>query len=108
MADSGVGPPLRAVLLDVDFTIAKPGPLLGAEGYRRAGLRFGLSLDPDRYDDARRAAGDELEMHPELDPDEEVWVRFTEDIVRGMGGEGPDMHEVAIEIVNGWEQAENF
>jgi putative hydrolase of the HAD superfamily len=108
VADSGVGPPLRAVLLDVDFTIAKPGPLLGPEGYRRAGLRFGLSLNPDRYDDARRAAVDDLEMHPELDHDEEVWVRFTEDIVRGMGGEGPDMHEVAIEIVNGWEHAENF
>ena len=25
---------LRAVLFDVDFTIAKPGPLLGPEGYR--------------------------------------------------------------------------
>jgi hypothetical protein len=26
---------LRAVLFDVDFTLAKPGPELGPEGYRR-------------------------------------------------------------------------
>jgi HAD superfamily hydrolase (TIGR01549 family) len=108
VADPGVGPPVRAVLLDVDFTIAKPGPLLGPEGYRRAGLQFGLSLDPDRYEEARRAAVEDLEMHPELDHDEEVWIRFTEDIVRGMGGEGPDLHRVAVEIVDGWEHAENF
>ena len=108
MADPGVGPPVRAVLLDVDFTIAKPGPLLGPEGYRRAGLQFGLSLDPDRYEEARRAAVEDLEMHPELDHDEEVWIRFTEDIVRGMGGEGPDVRSVALEIVKAWEHSTNF
>jgi len=36
---------LRAVLFDVDFTIARPGPELGPEGYRRLGERFGLELD---------------------------------------------------------------
>ena len=45
---------LRAVLFDVDFTIAKPGPDLGPEGYRRLGRRFGLELDPARYAEARR------------------------------------------------------
>ena|SRR5207237_703393 len=34
---------LRAVLFDVDFTLARPGPELGPEGYARAaGLRIGL------------------------------------------------------------------
>ena len=47
---------LRAVLFDVDFTIAKPGPELGPEGYRRLGQRFGLSLDPSRYGEAREKA----------------------------------------------------
>ena len=37
---------LRAVLFDVDFTIARPGPELGPDGYRRLGQRFGLDLDP--------------------------------------------------------------
>ena len=83
---------VRAVLFDVDFTIAKPGPTLGPEGYRAAGAGRGLALDPARYDAARVAAVEDLEHHPELDHDEEVWVRFTEDIVRGMGGEGPAVH----------------
>lgn len=100
--------PPRAVLFDVDFTIAKPGPLLGPGGYRQAGERAGLDLDPGRYDDARRAALDDLEHHPELDHDEEIWIRFTEDIVRGMGGRGPGIHDVAVEIVRGWEHAHNF
>src|SRR5437764_533734 len=47
---------LRAVLFDVDFTLARPGPELGPEGYARAGERHGLRLDPARYEAARDAA----------------------------------------------------
>jgi HAD superfamily hydrolase (TIGR01509 family) len=112
MARGGIGaaqvPPVEAVLFDVDFTIAKPGPLLGPEGYRDAGGRFGLDLDPARYAEARAAALIDLEHHPELDHDEEVWVRFTEDIVRGMGGEGPTCRKVAEAITDGWLHSENF
>jgi HAD superfamily hydrolase (TIGR01549 family) len=99
---------LRAVLFDVDFTIAKPGPLLGPEGYRDAGRRFGLDLDPERYAEARAAALLDLHHHPELDHDEEVWIRFTEDIVRGMGGEGESCRQVAVAITDGWLESENF
>ena len=99
---------LRAVLFDVDFTIAKPGPLLGPEGYRDAGRRFGLELDPGRYGEARAAALLDLQHHPELDHDEEVWIRFTEDIVRGMGGEGESCRQVAVAITDGWLESENF
>jgi putative hydrolase of the HAD superfamily len=99
---------LRAVLFDVDFTLAKPGPLLGPEGYRFAGARHGLALDPERYAAARAAAIDDLEHHPELDHDEVVWIRFTEDIIRGMGGKGPAVSALAIEVVRAWERSENF
>jgi len=99
---------LAAVLFDVDFTIAKPGPLLGPEGYRDAGRRFGLELDSDRYAEARAAALIDLQHHPELDHDEEVWIRFTEDIVRGMGGEGAHCRAVAEAITEGWLHSENF
>ena len=99
---------VSAVLFDVDFTIAKPGPLLGPEGYREAGERFGLTLDPDRYAEARAAALVDLEHHPELDHDEEIWVRFTEDIVRGMGGDGAGVRDVAVAITDGWRRSENF
>jgi putative hydrolase of the HAD superfamily len=99
---------LRAVLFDVDFTLAKPGPTLGPEGYRVAGERHGILLDPIRYHTARVTAVEDLEHHPELDHDEEIWVRFTEDIVRGMGGKGPAVGDIALEIVRGWEHAHNF
>jgi HAD superfamily hydrolase (TIGR01549 family) len=99
---------ILAVLFDVDFTLAKPGPDLGPEGYRRVGARHGLALDPGRYDEAREAAFEHLERHPELDHDEEVWYAFTERIVRGMGGDEPAARDVAIEITKGWERAGNF
>ena len=75
-------------MFDVDFTIARPGPGLGPEGYARLGRRHGLELDPRRYDEARRAAFTTLKRHPELDHDEEIWVLFTQRIIEGMGGEG--------------------
>lgn len=99
---------LRAVLLDVDFTLFRPGPELGPDGYVRAGARHGLELVAERYDEARLAALDDLQHHPELEHDEEIWVRFTEDIVRGMGGAGAAGHRCAREIVAEWERHENF
>jgi putative hydrolase of the HAD superfamily len=99
---------LRAVLFDVDFTIAKPGPDLGPDGYRRLGERFGLTLDPARYAEARAHAVTTLERHPELDHDEEVWVLFTEQIIRGMGGNSDRAYECAVEMTRAWEHAQNF
>ena len=110
MAGGGVAGRNRveAVLFDVDFTLAKPGPLLGPDGYRSAGARYGLALDPGRYAEARAAAVEDLRHHPELEHDEEIWVRFTEDIVRGMGGGGPRIREVAEAITERWLHSENF
>jgi len=99
---------LRAVLFDVDFTLCRPGPELGPEGYERLGREHGLMLDPARYGEARDAAVQDLRRHPELDHDETIWVRFTEDIVRGMGGGGEAVGAVALQIVRRWEQAAHF
>jgi putative hydrolase of the HAD superfamily len=99
---------LRAVLFDVDFTLVKPGPELGPEGYRRRGEQFGLELDPARYEEARVAALESFQRHPELMHDEEIWVAFTERIVRGMGGEGDSAHECAVAIEQAWEEHGNF
>lgn len=99
---------LRAVLFDVDFTLARPGPALGPEGYVLAGERHGLTLDASRYDSARDASFASLQHHPELDHDDEIWIAFTERVVRLMGGEGPTSHECAVEITRGWERHENF
>jgi putative hydrolase of the HAD superfamily len=99
---------LEAVLFDVDFTLARPGPELGPEGYVRAGERYGLRLDPDLYETARDAAVVDLRRHPDHRHDDEIWFAFTERIVCGMGGTGPTSRECAVEITRGWERHENF
>jgi HAD superfamily hydrolase (TIGR01549 family) len=97
-----------AVLFDVDFTLARPGPELGPEGYVRAGERHGLRLEPGRYEAARDAALVDLRRHPEFEHDDEIWFRFTERIVRGMGGDADSAYACAVEITRGWERHENF
>ena len=99
---------LRAVLFDVDFTIARPGPELGPEAYRRLGERFGLELDPSRYAEAREKAVEGIRRHPELEHDEEIWVAFTERIIRGMGGDADSAYPCAVEMTKAWEHAEHF
>jgi putative hydrolase of the HAD superfamily len=99
---------VRAVLFDVDFTLARPGPELGPEGYARAGERHGLRLEPGRYEVARDAALVDLRRHPELEHDDEIWFRFTERIVRGMGGDADSAYACAVEITRAWERHENF
>lgn len=99
---------VKAVLFDVDFTLARPGPELMPEGYVTCGRQHGLELDFGRYDEARAAALVGLKRHPELDHDEEIWVEFTERIVLGMGGEPPASHDVAVELTSRWQRHENF
>ena len=99
--------PVRAIVFDVDFTLARPGPDLGPDGYERLGARYGLTLDPSRYDDARRAALVDLKRHPELDHDEEIWIRFTQRIIEGMGGAG-DTYAAACEMEGAWAHAHHF
>ncbi len=99
---------LRAVLFDVDFTLFRPGPELGPEGYRRVGERHGLTLEPDRYDGARAAAIEELQRDHDLVHDEEVWIAFTEHIVVGMGGDAGGARACAVDMVREWERHENF
>jgi len=101
-------PVLRAVLFDVDFTLFRPGPELGPEGYRRVGERHGLDLDPVLYDESRTAAIEELQRHRELVHDEEVWIAFTEQIVLGMGGDPARARDCAADMVREWERHENF
>jgi putative hydrolase of the HAD superfamily len=99
---------LRAVIFDVDFTLARPGPELGAEGYRKVGERHGLTLDPAQYEESRLAAIDSLQRHPDHVHDDELWIEFTERIVRGMGGGEEGARACAEELVRAWEQHERF
>jgi len=95
-------------LFDVDFTLFRPGPELGPEGYRRVGERHGLTLDPVLYGVARTAAIEELQRNHELVHDEEIWIAFTEQIVLGMGGDASRARACATDMVREWERHENF
>jgi HAD superfamily hydrolase (TIGR01549 family) len=99
---------LAAVLFDVDFTLFRPGPELGPEGYRRIGERHGLVLDPDSYAEARTAAIDTLQRNHDLVHDEEIWIAFTEQIVLRMGGDPGGARACATDMVREWERHENF
>lgn len=99
---------IQAVLFDLDFTLAKPGPDLGPEGYQRLGRRFGLELDPTKYKEARAKAVEGLRKHPDFRHDEEIWVAFTERIIRAMGGDSDRAYECAVEMTRAWEHAHNF
>lgn len=99
---------IQAVLFDVDFTLALPGPELGADGYRRLGLRHGLELDVTRLDEARDRAFRELQRQPDLVHDEDLWVAFTELMIRGMGGEADAARACASDMVARWMLHENF
>jgi putative hydrolase of the HAD superfamily len=99
---------LEAVLFDVDFTLVRPGPELGPEGYRRLGERHGLTLDPARYDLARAAAIEALKRDPEFRHDDEIWIAFTEVIVRTMGGDADGARACAEEMTAAWELHHNF
>jgi putative hydrolase of the HAD superfamily len=99
---------IQAVLFDVDFTLALPGPELGPDGYLRLGARHGLTLDVARLEEARDSAFAQLQRHPDLVHDEDLWIAFTELMIRGMGGDAEGARECAVEMVTLWSQHENF
>jgi HAD superfamily hydrolase (TIGR01662 family) len=99
---------LRAVLFDVDFTLSRPGPELGPAGFRRAGERHGLDLDPGRYDEAHADALARVQRPADHAHDEETWICFAERVLIGMGGDPARTRRPATELVDGWGRHENF
>ena len=99
---------VRAVLFDVDFTLCRPGPELQPEAYAERGRAYDLRLEPDLFEPSRRTALAELQRHPELAHEDELWIAFSEQIIQGMGGEGAGVRALAEAMVLAWEQAEHF
>ena len=100
---------VEAVLFDVDFTLAKPGPLLGPEGYRAAGARHGLDARP-------RALRGGAEPPPSRTcstiPSSSTTRRSGSASRRtssaGWAATATRVREVAEEITAGWLHSENF
>jgi putative hydrolase of the HAD superfamily len=101
-------PELKAVLFDVDFTLARPGPELGPEGYRRVARRHGVELDLSLHDEARARALETLQKHPDFRHDEEIWIAFSQRILVGMGSDPETARAIAYEVERAWERSENF
>jgi putative hydrolase of the HAD superfamily len=97
---------VKAVLFDVDFTLAKPGSHLGSDPYQRLGREHGL--DAARYPEAWAAATGSLPRDPELRHDEELWYALSERVFRGMGGEADLARDLAGRLTRLWEDSANF
>ena len=97
---------VKAVLFDVDFTLAKPGPSLGPDHYQQIGREYGL--DATRYPEAWAAAIESLQRDPELRHDEKGWLALWERIFREMGGESDLARDLAVKVTRLWENSANF
>ena len=97
-----------AVFFDVDFTLIYPGPTFQGEGYERFCARHGITVEPSRFADAVRAASAILDDQQEHVYDPAIFVRYTERIIREMGGSGPLIDTCAREIYAEWAACQHF
>jgi putative hydrolase of the HAD superfamily len=99
--------PTAAVFFDVDFTLIQPGPRFLGSGYRDSSARYGITVDPARFDAAVAGAASVLDV-PDPLYDARVYVTYTRRIIELMGGEGPDLDRVASEIYDEWAEHHHF
>lgn len=100
-------PQTRAVFFDVDFTLIRPGPAFQGGGYQEFCARYGIDVDASLFDDAVRASS------PLLDGgdgayDPQVFIRYTQRIIEGMGGRGAAVADAAREIYDAWAECRHF
>ena len=97
----------RAVFFDVDFTLIYPGPTFRGEGYRDFCARYGIFVDPDRFDAGVASAAPLLESGDDsFNP--EVFVGYTRHIIEHMGGIGAGVDAAARDIYREWAACEHF
>jgi HAD superfamily hydrolase (TIGR01549 family) len=102
-----VPPPPQLVLLDVDFTLIRPRRVFDAHGYAELGARFGVRLDPGRYDQARIAAF-HVWRTDTLEHRAAQHRRFAIEIVRGMGAGEAVAEQIGEAAEEAWGDPGNF
>ena len=100
-------PPPQLVLLDVDFTLIRPVRVFDAAGYSELGARFGIRLDPERYERARQDAFHVWQSQT-LEHRSEQHRRFAVEIVRGMGAPRAVAEQIGIAAEQEWGDPRNF
>ncbi|MGH9314783.1 MAG: HAD family hydrolase [Vicinamibacterales bacterium] len=99
----------KAVFFDVDFTLIYPGPMFQAEGYRALCSRHGVEVDAAQFASAvaratRLLANDAREFI--YDP--QVFIDFTNAVIRGMGGAGSGVDACSRVIYDEWAACQHF
>jgi HAD superfamily hydrolase (TIGR01662 family) len=102
-----VSPVTRAVFFDVDFTLIYPGPTFQGGGYRDFCARYGVAVDPGRFDAAVIAASSLLAPTGDV-YDPEIFIQYTSRIIEHMGGTGPGVARAAREIYDEWSACHHF
>ena len=96
-----------AVFFDVDFTLIHPGPAFQGAGYQAHCARYGITVDPVRFDAAVAGASDVLDAADQW-YDAGLYVTYTRRIIELMGGTGPALEEVAREMYDQWAEHKHF
>ncbi len=97
----------RAVCFDVDFTLIYPGPTFRGEGYQAFCARYGMDVDPARFEQGVASAAPLLNS-PDDTYDAEVFIAYTGHIIEQMGGTGPRIDECSREIYREWAACQHF
>jgi HAD superfamily hydrolase (TIGR01662 family) len=76
-------------------------------GYRESCERHGIAVDEARYEAAVRHALASLD-HEQVVYDDEIFVRYTRNIIEGMGGTGDRVEACAREMYMAWAACHHF
>jgi HAD superfamily hydrolase (TIGR01549 family) len=98
---------LKAVLFDVDFTLIYPGPTFRGEGYQAFCARYGMDVDPAKFE-AGVAAAAPLLHSPDDVYDPEIFIAYTSRIIEVMGGAGARVDDCSREIYREWAACQHF
>ena len=97
----------RAVFFDVDFTLIHPGPMFQGAGYRDFCARYGVTTDPERFQQAVALASSLLDRSGRL-YDPRIFINYTREIIERMGGTGPGVAQAARNIYEEWGACQHF
>ena len=98
----------KAVFFDVDFTLIYPGPAFQGVGYRDFCARYGMAVDPARFQAAVISASHILDREQDAVYNPQIFIDYTAHIIRAMGGSGSAVEPCAEEIYQEWALCHHF
>ena len=99
---------MKAVFFDVDFTLIYPGPMFRGEGYQAFCARYGMDVDPSKFEQGVASAAPLLDGPEDAPYDAEIFIVYTRRIIEVMGGKGPRLDACAREIYTEWAACQHF